>query len=75
MSVDWHRMQWQYRANVCAEIARCVCILMLADEWAVAVRYHFPLWDDIAGVITAIVMQMSWWVDRHTRMYRFDLDK
>lgn len=70
---DWRRMEWQWRANVYAEIARIICVLLLTDEVGFALRYHFPLWDDIATILTVAVMQASWFIDRHTRMYRWDL--
>lgn len=75
MSVNWHRMIWQYRANVTAEIIRCVLIVLAADEVAWAIRYHFPWWDDVAIVLTLGLMRLCWFIDHHTRIYRFDLDE
>jgi len=74
MSADWRRMEWQYRANVAAEITRCVLIVLLADEVGLAARHHFPWWDDVILVAVAVIMYLCWFIDRHTRMYRFDLD-
>jgi hypothetical protein len=70
---DWHRMEWQYRANRCAVSIMLACVFLSAPEVDWALRYHFPWWDDVFGIITAIVFAVGWFVRRHTDMYRIDL--
>ena len=70
---DWHRMEWQWKANVWATRVRVLCILLLAPEVLEAVRYHFPLWDDLAMPVTLIAHQVCLFVQRHTDEYRIDL--
>lgn len=70
---DYRRMTWQYRANVTAEIVRILCIFLVADEMSLAMRYHFPLWDEVMFVVTMMLHQAAVFVDKYTRMYRIDL--
>jgi hypothetical protein len=72
--IDWNRMVWQYRINVGAEITRILLIFLMADEVAWAIKYHFPVWDDIAFGLTIGLMRLCWSIDYHTRIYRIDLE-
>ena len=70
---DWHRMEWQYRANRIAVAAMLACIILWVPEALYAIKYHFPWWDDALGVITVIVFALGGFVKRSTQMYRWDV--
>lgn len=69
---DWHRLEWQYRANRIAVAVMIVCCLASAEEVAFAFRYHFPLWDDVSFVVTNVLMLIARFVQKHTEIYRYD---
>jgi len=69
---DWRRAEWQYKANKWAVRAMIVCVLLGAPEVAAAFRYHFPWWDDVAGVATMLVLLVARFVQKRTEMYRWD---
>jgi hypothetical protein len=70
---DYRRMVWQYWANRIAVSAMGVCIILWAPEVLWALKYHFPWWDDVLGLITVVVFAIAGFVKRYTMMYRFDL--
>lgn len=69
---DYHRMEWQVRANKIATFTMVFCVFLSADEVIWAFRYHFPWWDDFLAIFTFIVMNAARFIQRHTDMYRFD---
>ena len=69
---DWARMERQVRMNKIATVAMVFCIFLQADEVYWAFKYHFPWWDDIMIPLTAGTWWSSWFVKKHTDMYRFD---
>ena len=71
---DYRRMEWQFRANRIAGWVRVAAVLVLAPEVYWAIRYHFPLWDEIALPLTFAIHLLGAFVHRYTRQYRFDLD-
>lgn len=70
---DYHRMEWQARANRVAVAIKILCVFIIAPEiWAVF-RYHFPWWDDIMIAFTLGCFLASHFVYKYTAMYRIDL--
>ena len=65
-------MEWQYWANRIAIGVKLCCLVSAVGEVEWAIRYHFPMWDNIAMPITLVVWMAAEFVDRHTRMYRID---
>lgn len=71
MTVDYKRMVRQNRINKFAVVLMWACVIAGADEVYWAIKYHFPLWDDIAMPVTATIMAAARFLDRYTRQYRF----
>lgn len=69
---DYRRMEWQYKANRIAVWSMIFCVFLGASEVAWAIKYHFPLWDDIAMFVTAAVMLVARFIQKHTEVYRWD---
>lgn len=72
---DYRRMEWQYRANRIATWVAFLCILATAEEVAHAFRYHFPWYDDVAMVVTTVLGAASYFVRKHTNIYRQAVDE
>lgn len=70
---DYHRMEWQYRANRIAVWAMCLTIITSAPEVYEAFKYHFPWWDDVLGIVTVITFAVAGFVKKYTNMYRWDV--
>jgi len=70
---DYRRMEWQHRANRIASVALVVLIIANLDEVVWAFRYHFPWWDDVLMAVTMPLNYLSWFVKKHTDIYRIDL--
>ena len=71
--VDYKRMEWQNRANRIAGYLAIACVIATCDEVVLAMRYHFPAWDDIAMAVTVPLGLLCRFVRNHTEMYRIDL--
>jgi hypothetical protein len=71
--VDWHRMEWQFKANIWASRCLVLFVLLNAAEVREAFVYHFPWWDDVAACVTIPLTWVCWFVRKHTMMYRIDL--
>ncbi len=70
---DWARLERNILRNKVATFVMCLCIFLEVDEVIWALRYHFPWWDDIMMPFTAGAWWASWFVRKHTMMYRIDL--
>lgn len=70
---DYHRMEWQYRANRIAVAVMCICVIAWVPEVLEAIKYHFPWWDDVFGIITVIAFAVGMFVKKYTNMYRWDI--
>ena len=70
---DWHRMEWQYRLNRFSEWTQVACAVAIWPEVFAVLKYHFPLWDEIAIPITLGVFVAARLIHKYTKMYRFDL--
>ena len=73
VTTSYRRMQWQYWANRAAGWTRIVCVIALCDEVVVAMKYHFPTYDEWAMAVTTVLGLAAWFIDRHTRQWRYDL--
>lgn len=71
---DWKRMERHHRYNRIATAVRIVAILLVCDEFCYAIKDHFPWWDDVAIPLTFLVHQIAKFVQKYTRIYRFDCD-
>lgn len=69
---DWRRFEWQNRINRVATWARWVMLIAMADEAYVAIKYHWPLWDDIAMPLSFAVHQIAGFIQRHTSIHRIE---
>ncbi len=69
---DWHRMEWQFRANKIATAILIALVLTQVPEVLYAIKYHFPWWDDVAEAITLPAALIARFVQKHTEMYRID---
>lgn len=61
---DRHRL---YRRI--AEWTRVIAVILLVPEVMEAIKYHFPVWDDIAMPVTMVVGLIANFVYRKTEMY------
>lgn len=71
---DWRRMEWQIRANRVASWVRTALVLLTASEIGYAISHHFPWWDDALAVATLALVPVAHFVEKNTRMYRWDLE-
>lgn len=66
---DYARMHRHLRYRRIAFLAVVACGIAALPEGAAAIRYHFPVWDDIAFVATFLTFSMARFVIRSTEMY------
>lgn len=71
--IDWRRAERHARLHRIASWVRIVLVIAMADEVYSAIRYHFPLWDDIAMPVTLLLHSIAGFIQKHTEMYRADL--
>lgn len=69
---DWKRMERHVRYNKLASRIRIIAIIVMVPEVFAAIKYHFPIWDDIAMPLTLAAHQIGGFIQRHTDMYRTD---
>ncbi len=67
--VNYHRMEWQYRANRIANWVMWGCVFALAPEVVFAAKHHFPWYEDVIGIVTLIFVTVAKWVEAWTRQY------
>jgi hypothetical protein len=70
---DWRKMERHIRYSRIANAVLIITVIAQADEIYDAIKYHFPLWDDIAIPVTCVIQQAAWFVRKYTEMYRIDL--
>lgn len=70
--VDYHRMVWQYRINRISEIGLILCVLLLVPEIVVVIKYHFPWFIDLIGIVIIVLGSTCLFVKKYTDMYRID---
>lgn len=70
---DYRRMEWQYWANRISIFAKFLLIVIMLGEADIALKYHFPLWDDIAMPLTVLAWEAVTFVEKSTSIYRIDL--
>lgn len=74
MTIDYRRMNWQHRANKIAEAVRIWCCwVLLPPEILYGIYTAFPFSNRVLLVLTAVAWLLASFVDRHTRMWRYDL--
>jgi hypothetical protein len=66
-------MERHVRYNKIAGRVRILAVLVMAPEVYAAVKYHFPIWDDLAMPLTLAIHQVGAFIQRHTDMYRTDI--
>lgn len=71
---DYHRMEWQYRANKLATVILVLLVFLDADEVRWAFKYNFPWWDDMMMIVSLPLTYLAWFVRRHTDLYRKAID-
>lgn len=65
---NWHRMEWQGKANRIAEVVKVACVAVFFPEMFLVLTNHFEIWFVMAA--TVIVGAVAQFVDHHTRMWR-----
>lgn len=66
-------MERHIRYGRISDWVRIIAVIAMSGEVFEAIKYHFPLWDDIAMPLTLATHQIASFVQRYTNMYRVDV--